>query len=156
MVRPALRYTLPADLAQLLARDAFPEQTRREAPIIHDFLEHRGAEYDAVEFSVRLGPGVEADPSHLPGVQRAEVHNSRARVDMVLRRGPLDTLCEVKERLTFGVIGQLHSYARLYQEDYPEAAPPALLAIGRSITPLAERMLTEQGVTVVVYERPDT
>lgn len=155
MPGPALRYTLPRDLERLLAFDTFPEQTRREAPILHDFLEARGADYDAVEFSVRLGPGIAPNPEHLEGIQRASVHSSRARVDVVLRRGEEFTLAEVKERLTFGVFGQLAIYADLFLEDYPEASPPALLAIGRSITPIAERMLTAKGVTVVVYERPD-
>lgn len=138
-------------LALLLTKTRFPEKTERESPIIIAFLQQHGEEYDAYEFSVRVGTPAAPDPSHPEGVQRSTVFSSRKRIDMVLHRGDAITIVEVKERITPHVLGQLFTYQHLLMEDRGLSAPPALLAIGRYSDDDTRRVLTANGVTIYEY-----
>jgi len=142
----------PQNLEALLARETFPGQAPAENGIIHDWLVARGAEYDGIEFSVHVGQGQQPNLEHLPAIQAMTRFVTQKRVDAVARRGNTFALVEVKERINPGVLGQLRTYRQLYLEDHPDVDEVALLAIGRRSDPDTLRVLSAEGVDVLLYE----
>jgi hypothetical protein len=57
------------EFPELLLRSFYPERTDKESAVIRDYLLAHLAEFDRVDFSVRVGQGQTPDPTHLPGVQ---------------------------------------------------------------------------------------
>jgi len=143
-------------LLSLFLKMQFPERNLRESAIIRDFLVAHIDEYDRFSFSVRVGQGLTADPSHLPGVQRNTVFSTQKRIDMMAWQGPQPFLFEVKERLNVYVLGQLQSYAHWWMEENPDAPAPRLAAIARYGDPDVERVLEANGVDVYLYEPAPT
>lgn len=141
-------------LALLLTRTYYPERTDRESAIIRDWLVARGHLYDRFAFSVRVGVGLAPNPEHLAGVQRNTVFSSLKRIDVLAWQGDQPTIIEVKERITPAVLGQLQTYRQLFLEKYPDAEPPALVAIGRTSDDDTIRALQAHGVTVFLYDAP--
>jgi len=139
-------------LLTLFLKMQFPERNLRESAIIRDFLVAHIDEYDRFSFSVRVGTGLTADPSHLPGVQRSTVFSSQKRIDMMAWQGAQPFLFEVKERLNVYVLGQLRTYAHLWMEENPDAPEPRLAAITRYGDSDVERVLEANGVDVYIYE----
>ena len=141
-----------ANLTTLLLRRFYPERTDRESGVIRDWLLAHGAEYDRFTFSVRVGEGLSADPTHLPAVQRATVFSSRKRIDVLAWQGDQVTIIEVKERVTPSSLGQILTYRHLWSEEHPELPEPALTIIGRYSDDDTLRSLSAHGVTVLLYE----
>jgi len=141
---------------ELLLRSFYPEKTDRESGLLRDFLVRHLHEYDRVSFSVRIGEGIAADPSHLPGIQRSTTFSSKRRIDMVLWHGPSVTLCEAKDRLRHDVLGQLLSDRQLWLEERPDDPEPRLIAIGRTSDQETERILSAHGIDVYVYAAADS
>jgi hypothetical protein len=141
-----------ATLLELFLKMQFPERNLRESAIIRDFLVAHIDEYDRFSFSVRVGQGLTADPSHLPGVQRSTVFSSQKRIDMMAWQGAQPFIFEVKDRLNVYVLGQLQSYAHLWMEENPDAPAPRFAAITRYGDPDIERVLEANGVDVYIYE----
>lgn len=142
------------DLTTLLLRRFYPERTDRESRIIRDWLQSRGAMFDRFSFSVRVGVGASADPTHLPGVQRNTIFSSRKRIDVLAWQGNQPYIIECKERIGPGTLGQLQTYAHLWMEENPDAKPPRLQAIGRSSDDDTLRVLAANGVDVFLYDAP--
>ncbi len=142
----------PPDLDDLLRQRVFPEQTLRESAVIHDWLVARGAAYDRIDFSVRVGLGQPIPEGTPEGIARMIRFSSRKRIDVVAWQAGVPTLIEVKERITPGVLGQLRAYLQLWQEDHPDGDPPRLLAIGRFSDDDTLRVLAAEGVDVLLYE----
>lgn len=141
-----------ASLAELFLKIQFPERNKRESAIIRDFLQAHIHEYRAFSFSVRVGQGLTPDPSHLPGVQRNTIFGTQKRIDMMAWQGEQPFIFEVKDRLNVYVLGQLQTYAHLWQEENPDAPAPRLAAIVRYGDPDVERVLEANGVDVYLYE----
>ena len=142
----------PPNLAHLIEQDVFAEQTIAESAILHDWLVARGAEYDEIAISVRLGAGAAVDATLPENYQRMASTVSRHRADAIARRGDLITIIEAKERVTSSVLGQLRTYRRLYLEDHPETAEVRMLAVGRRGADETIRVLRAEGVDVILYE----
>jgi hypothetical protein len=143
-----------ADLAELLLRRWYPERPDRETPIIRDWLAARGASFDRFAFSVRVGVGASADPTHLPGVQRNTVFSSKKRIDILAWQGEQPFIIECKERIGPGCLGQLQTYKHLWMEEYPGEREPRLQAIGRTSDDDTIRVLTANGIDVFLYDAP--
>ena len=140
------------DLPFLLLQLYFPEITKPESDVIHDFLEAHGTEFSQFSFSVRVGQGQTPDPTHLEGVQRNAVFTSRKRIDLEVWAGAQASLVEVKVRVTPGVLGQLRTYRQLWVEEHAGALEPRLLAIGRYSDEDTLRVLSAEGVDVYLYD----
>lgn len=141
---------------ELLIRRFFPEKTDRESGLLKEFLARHLHKFDRVSFSVRIGEGIAADPTHLPGIQRSTEFSSKRRIDMVLWRGPSVTICEAKHRLRHDVLGQLLSDRQLWLEERPGDPEPKLIAIGRTSDEETERILSAHGIESYIYDAADT
>lgn len=144
------------ELAVLILRRFYPERTDRESTIVRDFLLARGRLYDKYEFSVRVGQGQTPDPAHPAGVQRSTVFSSRKRIDMIVWQGIQPTIIEVKERVSPAVLGQLRTYRQLLVEDRPGILDPFLMSIGRYSDPDTLRVLSAEGIDVLLYDQADS
>ncbi len=138
-------------LLQLFVGLQFPERTPRESALIADFLQRHIHEYDHYSFTVRVGQGTVPNPDHLPGVQAQTVRNSQMRIDMLAWAGPQPFIFEVKERAIHAAIGQLVTYAHLWQKANPNAYPPILGVIARTIEPDMVDVFAANGITVYLY-----
>jgi hypothetical protein len=140
------------EFPELLLRSFYPERTDKESAVIRDYLLAHLAEFDRVDFSVRVGQGQTPDPTHLPGVQANAVNSSKKRIDIVGQQGSTTVLIEAKTRVTHAVLGQLLTDRQLWLEDHPDAKDPRLVAIGRTSDPDTLRVLSAHGIDVYLYE----
>lgn len=143
------------DLAVLILQRFYPERTDRESTIIRDFLVARGMLYDWYEFSVRVGKGQTPIPGLPPNVARGIVFSSRKRIDLLFWAGDQPTIIEVKERVSPAVLGQLRTYRQLLLEDRPSIREPLLLSIGRYSDDDTLRVLSAEGIDVLLYDAAD-
>lgn len=139
------------DFPLLLLRTYYPERTDKESAVIRDYLVEHLSEFDAIDFSVRVGQGQTPDPTHLPGVQRNTIESSKKRIDIVARSGDQYFLIEAKMRVSHAVLGQLLTDRQLWLEDHPDALEPRLVAIGRTSDDDTIRVLTAHGITIYLY-----
>lgn len=151
---PGYRYGAQ-DLAELLLRKYYPERTNRESAVLRDFLLARGRLYDSFEFSVRVGQGIPAPAGIMPELQAQAKFNYQKRIDLIVWRGNQSTIVDAKERVTAAVIGQLRQYRILLLEDRPDMSDPALLVIGRYSDPDTLRVLSAEGIDVLLYTTDD-
>lgn len=143
-----------SDFAKLLIAKHYPEKTDSESAQLRDYLAHHLDDFDRIAFSVRIGQGVELDPSMLPGVQRALARSTRRRIDFVGWRDNHATLVEAKTEVGPAVMGQLLSDRQLWLEEFPDAPEPQLVAIGRTASDDSIRVLTAHGIAVHLYTPP--
>jgi hypothetical protein len=151
----ATGYTVDrATLTKMLDMFRLPERSTTESSIVSDFLAAHISEYTSFDFTVRVGQGRPPNPAHDPGVQANTVRSSKMVIDMIGWQGNQPTIFEVKLRATHYALGQVISYAHLWQEDNPNALPPYLAVVARSSEPDMERVFQAHGVTVYLFE-PD-
>lgn len=141
-----------ARFAELLIAKSYPEKTTSESAIIRDYLLAHLAEFDRVEFSVKIAPSVVPDPTHLDGVQRQALLNSMNRIDMVGYRGQQPVIVEVKTTVGHAVMGQLLMDRQLWIQEHPDGLDPELVAVGRRGSDRDVDVLTAHGITVYLYE----
>jgi len=143
----------PPDLERLLVQLQYPAMTWVESRITEAWLRAHGAEYDAIDFNVRLGEGQQLGEEYSPETRRMAQLVTQLRADLVARRASEVTLIEVKVRVGLPVIGQLIGYRHLWNQAHPEAPVTRLLAIGRSVVAGLEGVLAAAGVEVELFER---
>lgn len=140
---------------ELLLRRFYPEKTDHESKLLLEYLHEHVRDFDRVSFSVRIGEGVKADPSILPGVQRQAERNAKRRIDFVGWNGRRATLVELKTRLGHDVLGQLVTDALLWRAEFPDDEPPRLVAVGRSATEQELALLNAAGIDAYLYDTTD-
>lgn len=141
-------------LAALIVRMQFPERSAVESAIIAQFLQAHLLEYDRYSITVRVGQGVTPNPDHLEGVQRQTRTNSQMRIDMMAWQGSQPWIFEVKLRANHHAIGQLVTYRHLWMEDNPDAPPPQLAVLARTIEPDMPGVFAANGITVYLFDAP--
>ena len=144
------RYTREQLPEMILAR-FFPEKTEHETKLLIEYLRDFGAGYDSMMVSAKIGEGAPPDPSHLPGVQRQTVEVSKRRIDFIGWRGAQPVIVELKTRAGAHVLGQLIADRDIWRAERPEDPEPELVAVGRFGTEEELRVLTQRGITVILY-----
>jgi hypothetical protein len=125
----------PSNLAALLLQSRYPGLLPVENAVARAWLDEHGAEYDRLDFNVRLGQGVK------PGQGATSLEHSIAfalttkRADLIASTANAVTIIEIKERIGPGAIGQLLMYEHLWEQQDGSGRPVHLLAIGRNIVP---------------------
>ena len=145
-------YTYTAlDFAGLLIRKHFPERTDGESAVIRAYLLEHLAEFDSMTFAKRIGRGIPADPSHLPGVQANSDFSGKLKIDILAWKGSQPFLIEVKQRVTPAALGQILTYRHEFLTEFPDAPEPVLVVVGREASENAIPALTAHGITVYLY-----
>lgn len=139
------------DFARLLIAKHYPERTDGESAVIRAYLLEHLAEFDSIIFAKRIGRGIPADPSHLPGVQANADFSGKLRIDILAWKGSLPYLIEVKQRVSPAALGQLLTYRHEFLEEFPDAPEPVLVVVGREASENAVPALQAHGVTVYLY-----
>lgn len=139
------------EFAGLLIRKHFPERTDGESNVIRAYLLEHLAEFDSITFAKRIGAGIPADPSHLPGVQANADFSGKLRIDILAWKGQIPYIIEVKQHVTPAALGQILTYRHELLEADPSLPEPVLIVVGREATENALPALNAHGVTVYLY-----
>ena len=122
-----------------------------ESAIAQAWLAQHRENYDTLEFNVRLGKGTEPHAGAENSHKRYVYSSTTKRADLVLTRGQEVTIVEIKQRISGGVLGQLHTYAHLYQAEHPAAGPIHLIAAGQSIQSDIQPVFDKFGIAVELF-----
>lgn len=145
-------YTIDrATLTKMLAMLRLPERSKAESALAADFLVAHISEYTRFDFTVRVGQGQQPNPAHDPAVQANTVRGSRMIIDMIAYQGDQPWIFEIKQRAIHHALGQVITYAHLWQLENPDAPTPRLGVIARTIEPDMEVVFPEYGVTVYLF-----
>lgn len=142
---------MPIPASAFNIQGQLPALTPIEDAVAKAWLTKHQAEYDSVEFNVRVGSGVvlaSSSPDYMKLYARAA---TTKRCDMVLHKGTDVTIVEVKIRIGGSALGQLLLYKRLYQLDHPEATSVTLIAAGQTIEPDVAEAYAEHGILVELF-----
>jgi hypothetical protein len=138
----------------LLNQSSYTQMTVRESALVREWLTRHAADYDEIEFNVRLGDGVtlpfEADQS----IQRQARLSTQRRADIIATNPNHATIVELKSTLNEEALLQLQIYQSLYSAEHPEVESLGLTAAGYAIEPETARLLADYGVTVELYPKP--
>lgn len=114
---------------ELMAAAKLKGMVETEIAIMKRWIVAHAADFDRIEFEVRLGPGGDA-PASWTDAQRAEYkHLTQRRADAIAWLGDHAAIIEVKSRLKPQDLGQLLSYRWLFINDNPTLPHPRLIAI---------------------------
>lgn len=143
----------PDQVNVLLAQIQYPGMTYVESAITRAWVQAHAAEYDAIDWNVRLGAGVQLGDEYSDSTKAAAAALTTLRADFIARRAAGVTLIECKVRIGLPVVGQLLGYRQLYQDANPGVRIERLLAIGRSVMADVEAAIREHGVDIEVFPR---
>lgn len=141
------------DYGRLKVESYYPERTPRESTVIRDWLVAHAEEYDKLQFSVRIGTPPALNFEHLNGLKRMAWYSLAKRIDILGWKGTQPDIIEVKERMTPAALGQLQTYRHLLLEELAGIPEPNLIAVGRTCDVDTLRVLSANGVTVLLYDQ---
>jgi len=121
-----------------------------EQGVARRWLTAHGAEFDSIEFNVRLGDGEPCPPDTEEYLAKCWRENTQKRADLVAIAGGLATIVEVKDRITPGAVGQILTYKMLWNRQYPSIPIARLVVIGRSIISEIGELFRSQGVDIEI------
>lgn len=144
----------PPNLAELLETRVYAGMIEPESRVLRAFLAKHGAEYDALIFGVKLGPGVVLG-DHIPEKDRRDwERRTKARPDCIaMLGGDRALVIEVKEQATLEAISQVLSYAELYGIEHPSHQVNAAI-VAAAATPAAKTVAGMRGVAMYLYTLP--
>ena len=102
-----------AQVKALVDRSSYPGLMPEEVPVLRAWLAAHAAEWDSMEFNVRVGPGVDPGPTYSVEERAWAVTNSQRRLDALAKRPGLWAVVEAKVRAGASVMGQLLVYRSL-------------------------------------------
>lgn len=142
----------PPNLEQLRAQIQFPGMPKPESEVFREWLERHGAEYDLIEFNVRVGAGGDNSQATTDDAKNLQTLLTQKRIDVVAWKNNQPTIIEVKVRANLGAVGQLKGYYRLFPSAYPNSPYPQMLVIARRIDQDAALVHSAEGIDVILYE----
>ena len=122
-----------------------------ETAVARAYLIRHVDDFDRVEFSVGMGPGITLPAGTPAYVQTSATASTKPRADMVLFRGDYATIVEVKDRLYSAVMGQLLTYWHMFTVDSPQYRQVYKVAAGISIQDGLQPILDQYGIQVELY-----
>lgn len=144
----------PPNLGLLLSQIQLPGLTFVESDVAKAWLNAHGAEYDRIDFNVRLGEGTDPGEEYGADIRDLSKLLTQKRADIVAQIGGQVDIIEVKVRVAFGALGQLLGYRNLWRTGHPELPVRRLIAIGRSVVPDCQATHDEYGVVIQTFPRP--
>jgi hypothetical protein len=113
-----------------------------ETAVAKAYLTAHIADFDRVEFNVRLGPGDDPGITYPDYIRKMAIANSQLKADMVCYRGDVPTIVEVKDRAKPSVLGQILTYWHAMRADNPK-----LLNVYRVVA----ARTAQQGIGPIMY-----
>lgn len=124
-----------ANIDALLELSTIPGLRKPDTAIAKAWLRAHAAEYDAVEFNVRLGQGIVLPEGSDPSLVLFAQAVSTKRADIVAHAGRDVTIVEIKIRIGGAALGQLVLYRQLYRDAYPDTGNVRLIVAGQYLEP---------------------
>jgi hypothetical protein len=119
---------MPYTYTEAIALDRLPGMTDWESELCKTWLELAGQGWDAYDFNVRLGEGVDPGPGFPESIRQGSIANTQPRADCIAYRGAAAAIVEVKVTAYLGVLGQILAYEHLLK-----AGRPDLLRVDRIV-----------------------
>ena len=95
------------------------EITEFEHELLREFIKDEELHYKKLDFSVRVGDGVEVDGETPEWLEQQIKNGTRLKVDAIMQMlDDVHMIVEVKKRAYPGAIGQLLVYKRLYEDTF--------------------------------------
>lgn len=138
-------------LDSILASPILAGSTVQESAIGRAWLRKHAADYDSVEFNVRVGKGVGLPPGTPKYVSLAAYASTTKRIDIVAHRGSSVDVIELKEVLGLGAIGQLIGYAHLYLADHPATGHVGMIGAGLMLQADVAPVYARSGIVVELF-----
>lgn len=136
-------------------RRRYPHMRAYESQIWTAFLGQTELEFTDVTYDLHLGVGVPTLPHDPPWMERLTRAITRKRVDVVASTATDRWIFELKERIGLSALGQLLTYAELYQTEYYLDVPLLLGAVGWRIAPDIEGTFDLHAINIfIVYPQP--
>lgn len=139
--------TIPASASR-------PGMIAQEVDIFNAWWLQHSADYDRVQFNVRVGQGLVPDPSHDPAVQQMAIINAQKRIDAIVWHGAQPTIVEVKYRALIITLGQALGYRVLWIRDNPGLPTPGVLVLCSQIDIDAAYVYGQLSLPYVVVQTP--
>jgi hypothetical protein len=130
----------------LLVQMQYPGMAAVESDICRAWIRQFARGYDALDFNVRLGKGRDLIEGLSPEIARQQTMLSQRRADVIAHIGAFIDILEVKDRATFGAIGQLRGYRGLWSDEHPQVIVRRLIVLARDIPPDVETIFRREGV----------
>lgn len=143
----------PPNLDQILLQIQLPGMPRPESDVCKEWLQRHAAEYDQIDFNVRVGAGVELQGGDFTPETIALANSmTQKRIDMVTWVYGQPGIWECKIRASLGAVGQLIGYRELFAVTYPGSPQPTLTILARRVDPDTLQVCSAQGIDVILYE----
>lgn len=125
--------------------------TQLETAIAKAYLISHVHDFDRVDFNVGLGPGLDLGGAYPPYVQAAATASTKPRADMILWRGEVPTIVEVKGRIGPSAMGQLLTYWHIMREDNPKLLNVYKAVAGQTIQAGLPAIFERYGIHVELF-----
>lgn len=122
-----------------------------ETAVAKAYLAAHANEFERVDLNVRLGPGVDPGPTYQPNIRKMAIMNSQLRADMILWRGEIPTIVEVKDRALPSVLGQLITYWTLLRRDNPKLLQVYKVVAARTVQPGVKDVMEQYGIMLELF-----
>lgn len=140
-----------ANIGSILASPVQIGGNALETAVAKEYLIKHVEDFDRVEFNVGLGPGLKLGPGYADYVQLSATASTKPRADMILYRGDVPTIVEVKGRIGPSAMGQLLTYWHILKEDNPKLLNVYKTVAGQTIQEGLSDIFERYGVTVELF-----
>jgi hypothetical protein len=117
---------------------------------VRDWLKAYGAQYDRVEFNVRVSDGTPSARSGDEKTDRMWDHISKYRLDVVATRGVDVDIVEAKVQARFDAVTQVRNYVEHYKREYLTFGQVRPVIIARRVDDGVETVMGHAGGLVVL------
>lgn len=140
-----------ANIGAILASTVQIGGTATETAVAKQYLIKHVDDFDRAEFNVGLGPGLQLGPGYADYVQRSATASTKPRADMILYRGDVPTIVEVKGRIGPSAMGQLITYWHMLKEDSPKLLNVYKVVAGQTIQAGLPEIFERYGIQVELF-----
>lgn len=123
----------------------------QDAPILSAYLKEHGADYQSVDFDVRVGTGRDPGPDYDANIRKMALDLSRRRIDALGRTKRGADIIEVTDAAGVTALGQLLAYGSLYMIDHPDEPQPRLIIAARTLQSDMFQAYRAAGIVIHLY-----
>lgn len=122
-----------------------------ETSVARAYLVQHVQDFDRAEFNVGLGPGITLGSWADDATQAAATYSTKPRADMILWRGDVPTIVEVKDRINPSVMGQLLTYWHIMSAENPKLLNVYKIVAGRTVQEGLPNIFARYNIGIELY-----
>lgn len=128
----------------------YPHMKPEDVAVWERFVASNPTFLDTVDYDVKCGTGAEVNPDHPPEIQRDHTVLTQKKIDVVGYAADRVYIIEVGPVADMRKLGQILTYAHLWQIDHPEVANPIPMVLCGSIERELDALFEKNGVMTEV------